>query len=455
MIVIDPGHGGSDPGATFKESQEKLFNLKIALRVRDYLEKTYTVKIIMTRTSDKALSLKERTDLANSTAPNFYLSIHSNAGGGSGFESYIFNGHVPEQTKTYQEVIHEAIMNQVKVKYDITDRGKKRANFHVLRETKSPALLLEVLFVDNLKDHAFLNQSSFIEDVSIDIAEAIAKALDLPVKPQPKIFYKVIAGSLKNRTNAEERVSYLESKGIEAFIDPILILGEQHYRVLAGAFSSRENAKERVNALKRSGITDVYIVTEKPKSAPSQLPSKPEDKFTIRGETSLTDQQMDFFVQMVNPNAPLLGALYQRFGEIFGVRADVAFAQAVHETNYFRFTGIIRKEQNNFAGIGAAGEENPGAAFKTAEEGVLAHIQHLFAYASTEKIPEGYLLADPLFCLVDRGSAVAWTQLNGKWAFPGTLYGQTILSIYTKMVNFTIQPLVEQKLKLEQILKAM
>ncbi|NHC40791.1 glucosaminidase domain-containing protein [Bacillus sp. MM2020_1] len=144
---------------------------------------------------------------------------------------------------------------------------------------------------------------------------------------------------------------------------------------------------------------------------------------------------MDQFVKEVNPNAPELGQFYQTYGNHYGIRGDVAFAQAIHETDYFRFTGVVNPGQNNYAGIGATGGDTRGASFKNEAEGVLAQLQHLYAYATTKPLPNQYPLVDPRFQLVDRGSAPTWTALNGKWAVPGTTYGQMILNLYEKMIH--------------------
>nr|WP_238378776.1 glucosaminidase domain-containing protein [Halalkalibacillus sediminis] len=150
---------------------------------------------------------------------------------------------------------------------------------------------------------------------------------------------------------------------------------------------------------------------------------------------------MNQFVKSINPNAKELGAYYLKFGQYYGIRGDIAFAQAMHETNYLRFTGVVQPEQNNFSGLGATGSDNPGASFDTPEESALAHIQHLYAYASTEPLPDKYPLVDPRFNLVTRGSATTWQALNGKWAVPGENYGQSILQIYEKALENSIQNL--------------
>lgn len=244
--------------------------------------------------------------------------------------------------------------------------------------------------------------------------------------------FKVIAGSFQLRKNAEERVVFLQSKGIESFVQTTTISGAIWFRVQAGAFSNRENAVGRLEEVKKSGIEDAFITTVRYTSSDENA-----TKYTILGETTLTAEQMNQFVKKINRQAIQLGASYATFGREYGIRGDIAYAQAMHETNFFRFTGVVQPDQNNFSGIGATGGNVRGASFYTPEEGVLAHIQHLYAYASTEQLPNKHPLVDPRFPLVTRGSAPTWIHLNGKWAVPGNDYGQSILTLYERMVNET------------------
>ncbi|MCP3740918.1 N-acetylmuramoyl-L-alanine amidase [Rossellomorea sp. BNER] len=530
-ILIDPGHGGSDPGAQYKGFSEKDFNLDVSLKLRNYLLQNYQVNIVMTRTTNETVSLEARTNLANSRNVDFFLSIHHNAGGGTGFESYIYNGNVSNQTVQYQNTIHENIKSRIATKYGVANRGKKRANFHVLRESTMPALLLEILFIDNDNDLRLMRNSQFVNDVVVSAGEGVAKALRLPKKESPPAdgtLYKVIAGSFKERENAENRVAFLKSKNIDAFIDPVIINNERFYRVQAGAFNEIENAEQQVAKLSSIGIEGAFIITdnedneapptkalykviagsfkerenaenrvaflknknidsfidpvtinnerfyrvqagafEEKEHADQQVvklkklgiegafvivvngegdtpPPAPEG-YPIEGSSVLNGGQLDQYVKTVNQNALQLGQLYIEIGSKYGINGDIAYAQAVHETNFFRFTGIVKPEQNNYAGIGATGPGNPGASFKTPREGVTAHIQHLYAYATTKPLPANEELVDPRFSLVTRGSAPTWKSLNGKWAVPGDKYGQLILGIYEKNINHAINHLDRQK----------
>lgn len=264
-IVIDPGHGGSDSGATSGGHYEKTFTLDIGLKVRDYLQSHYEAEVLMTRTTDKTVSLKQRTDFANGNNADYFCSIHINAGGGTGWESYIYNGGVSARTIQAQQTIHTKVMQVLASKYSVRDRGKKRANFHVLRETRMPAILLENLFIDTTADLNLLRNNAFITDLAHAIGTGLAQALALkskPGEPNPPTLFKVIAGSFKQKQNALERVADLQKKGIDSFVVEARVAGEVVYRVQAGAFRNRSNAEKRLQEVKAAGITDAYILTE-------------------------------------------------------------------------------------------------------------------------------------------------------------------------------------------------
>ncbi len=259
-IVIDPGHGGADPGASYKGYTEKNINLSIAKKIRDYLEFHYHVDIMMTRSTDISVSLTERVNLANSSKADFFLSIHQNASGGSGFESYIFNGAILPQTKHIQQTIHTGTLQALRTNYSIVNRGQKQANFHVLREAKMSSLLLEVLFIDHIHDLSLLTNSIFIHDVSVAISVSIANALSLQEKTPSNMLYTVIAGSFQDRNNAQSQINYLSSKGIASFMIPSNVSGKTFFRIQAGAFSKRSNAQARVELLKKVGVSHAFIL---------------------------------------------------------------------------------------------------------------------------------------------------------------------------------------------------
>lgn len=145
-----------------------------------------------------------------------------------------------------------------------------------------------------------------------------------------------------------------------------------------------------------------------------------------------------------------IAELYLEIGRNYNIRGDLAFAQALKETGYFQFYGRVQAFQNNFCGLGASGIENTGEEalngvdpdramyipglhglmFMSVADGVEAHIQHLYAYATDDKIPAGCELVDPRFNYVKRGVAERWIDLNGRWAVPGNGYGESIIDDY-------------------------
>src|SRR5690625_7943830 len=111
-VFIDPGHGGRDPGATANGLQEKMICLQIAQKLNRILMETYnSVQTRLSRTTDQTLSLKVRTDMANRWGADYLISIHLNAGGGTGYESYIYDraDDNKERSRQYRQPVDEKI----------------------------------------------------------------------------------------------------------------------------------------------------------------------------------------------------------------------------------------------------------------------------------------------------------------------------------------------------------
>ena len=134
-----------------------------------------------------------------------------------------------------------------------------------------------------------------------------------------------------------------------------------------------------------------------------------------------------------------LAKMYVLLGRRFGVRADMAWAQMVHETNFGRYTGDVQPLQNNYAGIGATGGGVPGNSFATPELGVIAQYAHLAWYLYPTHLDDAYCVAsidptvpgDPRHFVVDgnahRGNVRTVQDLSQKWAVGG-YYGDAIMS---------------------------
>ncbi|MCL6436009.1 MAG: glucosaminidase domain-containing protein, partial [Leptolyngbyaceae cyanobacterium HOT.MB2.61] len=166
----------------------------------------------------------------------------------------------------------------------------------------------------------------------------------------------------------------------------------------------------------------------------SALPICPGQIDRIAGHGNTTEVQLMMFLKANNEMGltqfPDVARLYREEGSIEGINYDIAFSQMCLETNYLRFGGDIRPEQNNFAGLGSAGGASEFAAFPSARIGIRAHIQHLKAYANTEPLVQE--LVAPRFRFVTRGIAPLVRQLSGRWA-ADPQYGDKIMAILKRL----------------------
>lgn len=174
--------------------------------------------------------------------------------------------------------------------------------------------------------------------------------------------------------------------------------------------------------------------------------------YEIMGDSSVTVKEMaDFYeerctVENQYPYSEVEEApTIEEFCEIYidecekeGVKTEVAFCQGMMETAFLKFGGDVKKEQYNFAGIGAVGNGAEGASFKTIREGIRAQVQHLKAYASTE--PLNQEVVDPRFDRVKRGSAIYVEWLGQKenpngygWASSEN-YGYNMVDYYINLL---------------------
>lgn len=181
VLIVDPGHGGSDSGAVGNGLQEKNITLYICKALVGKLD-PYDVRVHLTRDSDVYVSLGERVRLAGEKQADYFLSVHINAGGGTGFESYIYT-HPQPGTAAYRDVIHRQVAAFFSSQ-GFPDRGKKSAGFYVLRNSSSSAVLLENLFIDTKKDAQWLASQSNLSGLAGEMALGLAGALQLTKKAQ-------------------------------------------------------------------------------------------------------------------------------------------------------------------------------------------------------------------------------------------------------------------------------
>ena len=171
-VVIDPGHGGSDPGAVgINGLRETDIVLEVSKNVSEFLKKK-GVKTILTREYERTLDLQPRVTKANKSKANAFVSIHANATRGkrsdvNGLETYYYSG-----AKGYSlaKNIHKQILI---ASYQSPDRGVKKSRFYVIRKSSMPAALVEIGFVTGMYDSALLRQKAYRDKMSFAIAKGI------------------------------------------------------------------------------------------------------------------------------------------------------------------------------------------------------------------------------------------------------------------------------------------
>lgn len=158
-IVIDPGHGGTDPGAVGNGLNEKDIVLDVSLRAEKLLREA-GAHVIMTRDNDVYPTLTDRVKVANDVSADIFISVHANAA-----QSTSANGTETFWNATYSskesERLANAIHKQMIAKLGTRDRGVKEGNFQVIRQSKMPSVLLELAFISNPSDAELLKKDSF------------------------------------------------------------------------------------------------------------------------------------------------------------------------------------------------------------------------------------------------------------------------------------------------------
>lgn len=214
-IVIDPGHGGRDPGAVGRTLKEKDINLDIALRLSRRLQSITRARIILTREKDEELSLASRTHKANELAADIFISIHCNAAPespkASGFETWFLSAARtdweravmarensaldftvsdtnPARAQLVSTILRDLAQNQFLRESQALaaaiqsasstwlrgrDRGIKQADFAVLRNAYMPAVLIECGFLTNPEEEKLLAAPDYRERIATAVAQAI------------------------------------------------------------------------------------------------------------------------------------------------------------------------------------------------------------------------------------------------------------------------------------------
>jgi N-acetylmuramoyl-L-alanine amidase len=224
-IVLDPGHGGKDPGAIGRGgTAEKDITLQVSLLLRDLIEKQLGKQVLLTRDRDIFVELEDRAKFANSHEADLFVSIHVNAHpqrATKGLEVYHFgeatdpralavaareNGTPIEQTgMVWQHIvadlltskkmeqslelawtIKQALVRHLDTHYDVVDHGIKTGPFYVLRFTAMPSILAEIAFISNSTEERLMQGTAFLGRIAEGLLEGI-KAFIVPPTAPPSV----------------------------------------------------------------------------------------------------------------------------------------------------------------------------------------------------------------------------------------------------------------------------
>ena len=224
-IVIDPGHGGKDPGARGRSGlMEKDIVLDVGLRLRRLIEERLGLNVIMTRETDVFIPLEERTAIANTKGADLFVSVHANASrreGAKGVETYLLgratdrdamataerensasekslntlqliltdlmNTSKKEESLRLAYYVQENMIGHLETRYKVTDLGVKRAPFYVLVNARMPSILAEISFISNREEEKLLSDGEHRQEIAEAILKGIKKYIQAtPLLAQPK-----------------------------------------------------------------------------------------------------------------------------------------------------------------------------------------------------------------------------------------------------------------------------
>lgn len=183
-IVIDPGHGGIDGGASANGLLEKDINLSIALKLRTYLEQQ-GFNVILTRETDVSLDsmyqksrtrhqrdLNARVNIINNSNPQFFISIHTNCNfkNPRANGAYVFYSTKASKSPVLAHCVQDSLNLGIENNSNTPLRQPQKANFFILSNTKIPGILVEVAFLSNSKDFELLKNDEYRDKIAESIA---------------------------------------------------------------------------------------------------------------------------------------------------------------------------------------------------------------------------------------------------------------------------------------------
>ena len=248
-IMLDAGHGGSDPGAVYNGRQEKDDALRLTLAIGEILQNN-GIDVEYTRTEDVYESPYQKAMEANEAGVDFFVSIHRNSfpqdNVVSGVESLVYD----KSGIKYE--MAQNINAQLETVGFVNLGVQARPNLVVLKRTKMPAVLVEVGFINSDVDNQLFDQN--FSDIAQAIADGILDTLNQSAI-KTEVSYSVQTGAFRNRMYAQRLLEELQEMEFPARIE----MGDGFYRVRVGAFDTLNEATSMEQRLKRAGYPTVIV----------------------------------------------------------------------------------------------------------------------------------------------------------------------------------------------------
>lgn len=274
VLVIDPGHGGKDPGhlAIKKEMKdEKHLNLIIAQKLGKYIEENLeNVEVHYTRRTDVYTCLDARVDLANNLKADCLLSIHCNGSDNEqtlGTESHVHNRKT-KKSMNLAELIEDQFKNRAARKSRGVKTGNDRGHsVQVLKYSSMPSVLVECGFITNLQEAYFLNSVYGQEIIASAIFRAFRSYLE---KDYPSINFVKSEKSAVSKTNMYrvqimssieliEKSPAFVSLGVPVEAVKVNSSSMYKYKYYAGSFITKEAAQKVLEKAQKNGFPDAFI----------------------------------------------------------------------------------------------------------------------------------------------------------------------------------------------------
>jgi len=315
-VVIDPGHGGSSYGAAGHGLVEKELVLEMALQLEKTLAGYENVTAVLTRRGDYGVSFADRAVMAKGA--DLLVSLHFNGfhdPAANGFETFVWNGKLLQGTIDAQKTVHRAIYGYL-MGHNIRNRGKKRANFAILRMPPTSCVLIEYLFLTNRREADIAREKENRDKMVAHTAKGIAEHLGLkkkaPVEEEgpEEVNYRVAVTSKKTKEAAAKELETVQA--MFPTHSPFIVYNEARpddfwYRIILAELAHRNQAEAVRDAATAKDLSAWILTDWDDLDFPEETPpeeEKPEDiPEDLQGLKRLLQailDNWDKFVQFIN-----------------------------------------------------------------------------------------------------------------------------------------------------------